>query len=301
MGGSRRTAGVRGALALLALLAAAPVAVRAQASTDALIQAADRHFAAGRFGAAERGYYAAVRARPRDPAARIALARYLGARGRTRVAAVLLEEARRFGGDSAAIARLLAPLYERAGRWRDLALLSPSPLSPGERQRAGLLAERRYAARGADSAVLALSTGRALGTITALVGEDTVTLVVDPLARGLVLDASAQRAEGMRAFVERDGRALVGIAAAMSLGALRLSDVPVRFAALGQRATGVVGLDFLGDYAPTVDARRGTITLRLAPPAAWRGEARPVSLERVAPPAGRRWTLDGRLGRLWVE
>lgn len=298
MAGSRFAAAVAAALAVMLGMHAPRATAQAPESPTV---AADRLFAAGRFAEAERIYYAAVRKQPRDPAARIALARYLGARGRWRVASVLLEEARRFGGDSAVVARLLAPLYERSGDWRLLATLAPSPLARGERQRAEALALRRYAARGADSAVVPLAPGRALGTITVLLGGDTVRLVVDPAARGLALDASAARLPGVQGFAERDGRTLFGIAGIVTVGGLRLTDVPVRFAALGQRGTGVVGLDFLGDYTPTFDERAATLTLRLAPPARFAGTAHEVSLERVSAPRGSRWTLDARRGRLWVE
>src|SRR5437870_2911921 len=69
----------------------------------------DSLLAAGRLVSAESAYYATARANPRDPIARAALGRFLAARGATRVGAVLLEEARQFGGDSAAIARALLP------------------------------------------------------------------------------------------------------------------------------------------------------------------------------------------------
>src|SRR5690242_539028 len=76
---------------------------------------ADSLFASARVSAAESLYYAASSARPRDAVARAALGRYLASRGALRIGAVLLEEARQFGGDTASIARSLAPIYASLG------------------------------------------------------------------------------------------------------------------------------------------------------------------------------------------
>src|SRR5687768_17795840 len=96
---------------------------------------ADSLLAEGRLAAAESVYYAAVRQHPRDPLARAALGRFLAARGGTRAGAVLLEEAQFFGGDSAALARSLVPLYVRLGDYDALALLRPDVLSTVHRRR----------------------------------------------------------------------------------------------------------------------------------------------------------------------
>ena len=66
---------------------------------DAIVARADTLLIAGRIFAAESLYYVAVRRGPRDPAARLALGRYLAQRGALKVGAVLMEEARYFGGD----------------------------------------------------------------------------------------------------------------------------------------------------------------------------------------------------------
>ncbi|TMG81156.1 MAG: hypothetical protein E6H78_17360, partial [Betaproteobacteria bacterium] len=88
----------------------------------------DSLLASGRLAAAESVYYAAVRANPRDPIARTALGKFLAARGATRVGAVLLEEARFFGGDSLALARALVPLYQRLGDFAAIDSLLPNVL-----------------------------------------------------------------------------------------------------------------------------------------------------------------------------
>ena len=115
---------------------------------------ADSLLAAGHLFAAESAYYAASRARPRDPVARAALGRYLAARGATRVAAVLLEEAQFFGGDSAALARVLAPLYARMGAYGALDSLRPSVLGVAERKRVKWLARHAPEVRLGDSIVV---------------------------------------------------------------------------------------------------------------------------------------------------
>ena len=96
----------------------------------------------GRLAAAESAYYAAARRAPRDPTIRAALGRYLAARGGVRAGAVLLEEAQFFGGDSAALARVLVPLYLRLRDFRALYDLKPNVLSGAERRRALLLTYR---------------------------------------------------------------------------------------------------------------------------------------------------------------
>lgn len=60
---------------------------------------ADSLLARGRLAAAEAELYAASDAKPRDPAARGALAAYLASRGRFAIALVLFDEAQRFGAD----------------------------------------------------------------------------------------------------------------------------------------------------------------------------------------------------------
>src|SRR6185436_13989799 len=102
----------------------------------------DSLLAIGRLASAESAYYAAVRVRPRDPTARTALGRYLAARGATRVGAVLLEEARFFGGDSISLARALVPLYERLGDFAAIDSLKPNVLTVPERRRARWLRDR---------------------------------------------------------------------------------------------------------------------------------------------------------------
>src|SRR5699024_5893165 len=92
------------ALSLRAALAIAAIAVvvgspAAAQHRSRIIAEADSAYAAGDVPLADSLYFIAVRYWPRDPAARTALGRYLGAHGKTKPAIVLLEEARMFGGD----------------------------------------------------------------------------------------------------------------------------------------------------------------------------------------------------------
>ena len=75
----------RGVIAVAALLWAEP------ASAQWGVWVGDSLLAEGRLASAESAYYAAARARPRDPVARTALGKFLAARGGTRAGAVLLE------------------------------------------------------------------------------------------------------------------------------------------------------------------------------------------------------------------
>src|SRR5687768_11679768 len=106
-----------GATALL--LAATPDPSSAQRAPTPTRQSelarADALLKAGRVEAAEALYYREARRRPRDPAARMALGRYLASRGATRIGAVLIEEARFFGANPAVAALHLAPIYARLG------------------------------------------------------------------------------------------------------------------------------------------------------------------------------------------
>ena len=83
-------------ITLVLALAAGALPARAQR----YVTRADSLLRQGRVFAAEELYYTAVRKAPRDPVARLALGRYLAARGALRPGAVLMEEARFFGGDA---------------------------------------------------------------------------------------------------------------------------------------------------------------------------------------------------------
>src|SRR5689334_21837989 len=108
--------------ALLVALAVLPAVASGQlTSSFAGVARGDSLFRRGRVFAAESAYYDAAKQAPRDPAARLALGRYLAARGALRIGAVLMEEARFFAGDPKTVGAELAPVYARLGDYRSLA------------------------------------------------------------------------------------------------------------------------------------------------------------------------------------
>jgi len=145
----------RSALATLLLVGAlAPWPLGAQRS------AADAALTAGRLARAESLYFRAARLRPRDPEARRDLGNYLAARGALRVGAVLLEEARMFGGDPGEIARLILPYYEDLNDWRALLTLPSSSLTMTQRRRAAWLSENSFAVASEGGAAHIIGTPR---------------------------------------------------------------------------------------------------------------------------------------------
>jgi hypothetical protein len=77
---------------------------------------------AGLWPQAEEAYYAQSRLRPRAPAPRAALGRYLAMKGAVLPGTVLIEEALKFGLDSSVARALLAP-WRSVTEWRTIAKL----------------------------------------------------------------------------------------------------------------------------------------------------------------------------------
>ncbi len=313
-------AGVAGVLVALAALPAGAQGVRA-----VLPAPADVAVATGDLDATERALYAASRRAPREPAARGALGAWLASRGQLRTGAVLLEESRLFGGDPAAIAARLVHMYTWLRDWASLAALPASPLSPGEKMRAKVLADRGSEVIGADTVVVPfapLELG-ALGRVPLLIGTDTLWAEVDPQAEGLTLPGLRLGAEQVEVFGD-DGRGLVVIVREISLGALTVRNIPARVDGSLGVGRARMGFDVFALLAPTVDSRAGTATLRRS------GRAQPHALATGLPfvlgfpgvrlavrqgelltpitsPAGRTalrghvWTVDLRRGVIWVE
>ena len=223
----------------------------------------DSLLAAGRLSAAESAYYAAVREHPRDPVARAALGRYLAARGATRVGAVLLEEARFFGGDSAALARALVPLYARLGDFKALDSLRPNVLSAAERFRAGWLSGRPPEASLRDSIVVLtyrpLADGEGVGTVLLRLGRTELPAVIDPRVSGLVVPSVLRRE--LRTFGS-EGPNVLAVAPNLRVGGVQFSNVPTTIGSADAKVR--IGLDVLAPHSPTFDPRNGLLTLRRA-------------------------------------
>lgn len=308
-----------------ALVALASQPVGAQGLRTVLPAPADAAMSTGDLDAAERALYEASRRAPREPAARGALGAWLASRGQLRTGAVLLEEARLFGGDATAIAARLAHLYTWLRDWPSLAALPASPLSPVEKQRAQLLADRGSESIGADSVVLPfapLEVG-ALGRMPMVIGSDTLWGEVDPQVEGLILPGLG-RGAGLVDVLGDDRRGPVAIVREMSLGALTLRNVSARVDASLGVGRARMGLDVFALLAPTVDARAGTVTLRrsgrvderqnvtglplvLGFPGVRLAIRRGGPLVLGTSPAGRAalrgrpWTIDLRRGMIWVD
>ncbi|HKN68349.1 MAG TPA: hypothetical protein VJW73_18820 [Gemmatimonadaceae bacterium] len=254
----------------IATLAFAPAPAFAQ--WGATVGQADSLLASGHVSTAESVYYATSSARPRDAVARAALGRYLASRGALRIGAVLLEEARLFGGDSASIARSLAPIYGSLGDYRALAVLPASPLSRPEQSRTRWLVSHAPVLEFPDSVAKLpyrpISDGSGIGTVSIGIGDRAVDAVVDASVSGVVVRGrQARRRSGMRVFGE-DSTGVVAVVSELRLGDVVLSNVPARLetdtahAPQGARSGTFVGVDVLRRLAPTFDPIADTITLR---------------------------------------
>lgn len=249
-----------------AVVAALPLVPR-QAEAQRYVARADSLLRRGRVFAAETLYYYAVRRTPRDPGARLALGRYLAARGALRIGAVLMEEARFFGGDPKIVGTYLAPVYARLGDYKALSALPGSPLPYAQRARAEWLGQNEPSISGPDSATVPLAPGDSgsLGEVTIVLGGDTLKATIDPRVQGMSLDTAWLRRKSVKRFAatfDNDWRNIGGVALSVEVGPFTLTNVPTSFAATGEPHRARVGLDFLGQLAPTFDPGAGTMLLR---------------------------------------
>ncbi|MEP7066191.1 MAG: hypothetical protein ABI889_09185 [Gemmatimonadota bacterium] len=253
-------------MALAALLTAMPLAAQAAVDNTAIVARADTLLIAGRVFAAESLYYIAVRRGPRDPIARFALGRYLAQRGALKVGAVLMEEARYFGGDPARIAVELAPVYSRLGEYNHLAALPASAVPYGTRMRAEYLRDNRPGITGPDSGSVSyiVNDSQLLGRVQLLIGADTVMATIDARASGLVLDTSWARRKELRRFAARNTnvRDVDAVTPSVALGAYTFTNVPTHFALQKSATRATIGLDLIGQLAPSFDPRAGKVMLR---------------------------------------
>jgi hypothetical protein len=281
-------------LVLLAL--SLPAAARAQWA----VAYADSLLASGRVAAAESMYYAASSSRPRDATARAALGRYLAARGALRIGAVLLEEARLFGGDTATIARALAPIYGSLGDYRALATLPASPLSRPERDRVHWLVAHAPVLEFPDSidtlTYRPIDDGAGLGVVTINIAEHDIEAVIDPRAPGVVLRGKARRGRGLKVF-GTDSTGEIAVIPELHVGSVVLGNVPARVETdeslvRGPAPISSIGLDVLLHLAPTFDPAARSITLRRTGQiaATTPGTRLPILLG----PEGARVLLDGQ-------
>lgn len=305
---------------------AVPAAPGDLARADALLKA-------GRVEAAEALYYREVRRRPRDPAARLALGRYLASRGATRIGAVLIEEARFFGANPALVALHLAPLYVRLGDYKALALLPSAPLSAAERARAEWLAKNPSTVVGPESLTVALTppetdTTALLGAVIVAIDGESVLAEIDPAVSGLVLDTSRARTPSARVFTGAPTAVQAGLPAVHAVllrarvGNLAFTNLPVSLQPLASPARARIGLDLLGRFSPTFHPTAGRLVLRRSGRVArllpgervpllveprdswvlWEGRREPLSGEAVTRRLrAARWTLDAKRGEIVLQ
>lgn len=300
---------------------ALPMVVAAQPA-----QRADSLLAAGELARAESAYYAGARARPRDPGARLALGRFLIARGATRVGATLLQESLQFGGDPVAVGRELVGAYLRMGDFAPLAALPAA--SPAQRARARWLAAHEPRVVAPDS-VISVALARtddptSLGGIPIRVNGVALVAFVSPGSHGIVVSRASVGDRHPRLFAggadTSAGAEILAVADTVNLGSLTLLNQPVTVAGLpaGQAS---IGLSDLGRFTPTADPAAAKLTLRVDASVHGElvGERLPtldqssgVSLLRagawVTAPADvtrllrdRGWTFDARRGTLIVD
>jgi hypothetical protein len=227
---------------------------------------ADSLLAEGKLPAAESAYYAEARTKPRNPTVRAALGKFLAARGGTKAGAVLIDEARFFGGDSAVLARALVPLFVRMGDYEQLATLRPDVLTPAERQRARwLVANPPQARLQGNSVVLtyqAIGDGRGIGALTVRLGKlgaqgSEVIAIIDPRISGLVLPAWVRR--DLRLFGAQ-GQQTLAVAEQVKIGGATFTNVPAVVGSPDERAR--IGFDVLAPFYPRFDSRNGMLALQ---------------------------------------
>jgi hypothetical protein len=307
-----------------AVVAVAAVALWAMAATAQQPRrversAADVAIALGRLADAESELYSASRRAPREPSARGALGSYLAARGKLKVGAVLLEEARQFGGDQRTIDDRLAHIYRWLGEWNAVAALS-SPSGDDEREVARWLAAHPGTVVGPDSSVTPIAPNEmaGLGRITIGVGSEAIPVDVDASVEGLVLPPTVGVLAALQTFAAPGG-GTAGVAFAVTIGGFTITNVPAKLSPEGRAR---IGLDVLARLTPTFDPPARRLTLRSRPPERLRGVEMPVLLTfpgvRIVardgqPPVaietaagraalrGARWTFDLSLGALIVE
>jgi hypothetical protein len=243
--------------ALIAVAVASILAAPAAGQSRRTIAAADTALAAGDIALADSLYYIGVRQRPRDPLVREALGRVLAAQGKTKVAIVLLEEARMFGGDPAQIGRQLAPLYAHIGEWRALLTLPGSPLTTAERRRAGWLAEHPFGVSGDGGAAPIVGTprGDTIARVAMRVAGRAAVAAIVGTDAGFV---AGSRIAGTAARRFGDDSTVI-VFDSLTVGQTTFVNVPATTGPLA--STMVIGAASLARHVVIVDYRRNRIAL----------------------------------------
>jgi hypothetical protein len=310
--------------AVFAALALLPLTAGAQTSR------ADSLLNAGSLQRAESLYYAAAQAYPRDPAARVALGRFLVSRGAPRVGMTLLEEAIQFGGDATRIGADLAPVYLTLGEFQKLSAMRAAPISNMDRERARWLVAHPTRMVAPDSSTSApykkSNEPSGIGSVTLRVNGRTIEAVVSTRVHGIVLSDTSALAKRVRVFRSPGGGAsqvVPAVADSIGLGGYSLASFPVSVAPLRGNEQATIGIDVLARFAPTFDPRAGRVTLHVSGSVPKPGTGAdqlstlltPTDLRVLQaggwtsidqPPIAtvllaRRWTFDAKRGQLTIE
>ena len=295
------------------------------------IHHADSLLARGIFDQAETEYYAAVRARPRDPNARFALGHYLASRGALRIGATLIDEAMQFGLDRRLGAMALSKVYMDLGEYEALSKLSAAPLSASEKALVRWLAEHPSKATAPDSSVLVAYTRSPLegflGAVRIRIDGRPILAQISPNAGcGIRIADTSTVVQKLRRYPADsigDAKFTPAVADSVGYGRMAVTNVPVEAMALPKGVQAVICFGALTRYAPTFDPRAGLMTLRLGGTAPLPGPTSTVFpliqldgpyaiaqaggwAQLVLPQVSsmlrdRRWTIDVKRGQLSVE
>jgi hypothetical protein len=309
------------------LIATALIAGAARANAQSLY-AADSLVQRGALQQGESLYYAAVRVHPRDPQARLALGRYLAARGAVRVGVTLVEEAVQFGLDRSTAAPVLAPMYDELEEYPELLSLPPSALSPAERERARWLVAHPSRTIAPDSTVMMsyvprseTAPGAPLGTATLRVNGRPLVMALRTGGHGISISEAAAKFARVRRFPANAAHALVAAADSIGLSRVTMTNFPVTVESQPMGVDGSISLSLLARFSPTFDPLANRVTLHVGNARAQSSGVRlalmdsggdleinqaggwaPLRLPQVATMLKqRRWTLDLRHGQIVVE
>jgi len=257
-----------------AFLALAASVARAQD-----VRIADSLLRQGLVDRAETEYYAASRARPRDPSARFALGKYLLDRGAFRIGATLIDEAMQFGYDRAMGSAALVRVYLNLGEYvaADRFALAAG-LPPEERALIKWLTTRSPRADSIDAAALVAfnrtNMPSYLGTVRVRLNGQSIAALISPRSTcGVQLPDTSAVVSTLHRFGSGATPSGISYAAADSLafGRMSVRNIPIELVHGREPQQAVVCLGMLARFAPTFDPRANLLTLHgngVAPPPA---------------------------------
>jgi hypothetical protein len=307
------------AVTVAALTVASPLVAQRQRQVE--LSPADQAIAAGKFGYAEDLLFYESSLDPRNHAARAALGSFMAARGKLLVGATLLEEAMRFGADSASVETRLFEIYRWEGRYAQAAALPLARVSP--ELRAAFARVQQAEATGLPAATVRMLPNEllGLGRVNIQVAGERLDVDIQPQLTGVQLPSTMALFSALESVTAR-GDTTFAIAPSISIGGVLVGPVPVTL--VPHLPTGRIGLDVLSLLRPTIDQRAGTLTVRSSDPSPRvpEGFRRLIYLTfpgvsylardgegavALHTPAGRagvrntRWTLDVAAGAILIE